>query len=89
MAATEKAPSDCHSRPTSAVHILLLENAARAFEESCFGFRLGSEIELTEARSVFLCGPNFPNLAAALRNLCRCLVILIEKTAGSLRNKVN
>jgi hypothetical protein len=30
-------------------HVLLLENAARALREPCFGFRMGSEIELTEA----------------------------------------
>jgi hypothetical protein len=30
-------------------HVMLLENAALALREPCFGFRLGSEIELTEA----------------------------------------
>ena len=32
-----------------AAHVLLFENAARALREPCFGFRLGSTVELTEA----------------------------------------
>ena len=30
-------------------HVMLFENAARALREPCFGFRLGSAVELTEA----------------------------------------
>ena len=66
-------------------HVMLLENAACALQEPCFGFRLGSEIELTEAGLVAYVTLNSPDLGAALRNLCRYLVILTEGSVGELR----
>jgi AraC-like DNA-binding protein len=68
-------------------HVMLLENAARALREPCFGFRLGSEIELTEAGLVAYVTLNSPDLGAALRNMCRYLVILTEGTVGKLRQE--
>jgi AraC-like DNA-binding protein len=66
-------------------HVMLLENAACALREPCFGFRLGSEIELTEAGLVAYVTLNSPDLGAALRNMCRYLVILTEGSVGELR----
>lgn len=66
-------------------HVMLLENAACALQEPCFGFRLGSEIELTEAGLVAYVTLNSPDLGAALRNMCRYLVILTEGSVGELR----
>jgi AraC-like DNA-binding protein len=68
-------------------HVMLLENAARALQEPCFGFRLGSEIELTEAGLVAYVTLNSHDLGAALRNLCRYLVILTEGSVGELRQE--
>jgi hypothetical protein len=34
---------------------MLFENAARVLREPCFGFRLGSGVELTEARLATTC----------------------------------
>jgi hypothetical protein len=68
-------------------HVMLLENAARALREPCFGFRLGSEIELTEAGLVAYVTLNSPDPGAALRNLCRYLVILTEESVGDLRQE--
>jgi AraC-like DNA-binding protein len=68
-------------------HVMLLENAARALREPCFGFRLGSEIELTEAGLVAYVTLNSHDLGAALRNLCRYLVILTEGSVGELRQE--
>ena len=68
-------------------HVMLLENAARALRQPCFGFRLGSEIELTEAGLVAYVTLNSPNLGAALRNMCRYLVILTEGTVWNLRQE--
>jgi AraC-like DNA-binding protein len=68
-------------------HVMLLENAARALREPCFGFRLGSEIELTEAGLVAYVTLNSHDLGAALRNMCRYLVILTEGSVGDLRQE--
>jgi AraC-like DNA-binding protein len=68
-------------------HVLLLENAARALREPCFGFRMGSEIELTEAGLLSYLTLNSRDLGAALRNMCRYLVILTEGTVGNLRQE--
>ena len=68
-------------------HVMLLENAARALREPCFGFRLGSEIDLTEAGLVAYVTLNSHNLGAALRNMCRYFVILTEGTVGDLRQE--
>jgi AraC-like DNA-binding protein len=68
-------------------HVMLLENAARALREPCFGFRLGSEIELTEAGLVAYVTLNSPDLGAALRNMCRYLVLLTEGSVGDLRQE--
>jgi AraC-like DNA-binding protein len=68
-------------------HVMLLENAARALQEPCFGFRLGSEIELTEAGLVAYVTLNSHDLGAALRNMCRYLVILTEGSVGELRQE--
>ena len=68
-------------------HVMLLENAARALREPCFGFRLGSEVELTEAGLVAYVTLNSPDLGTALRNLCRYLAILTEGSVGDLRDE--
>jgi AraC-like DNA-binding protein len=68
-------------------HVKLLENAARALREPCFGFRLGSEVELTEAGLVAYVTLNSPDLGAALRNACRYLTILTEGTVAHLRQE--
>ena len=68
-------------------HVMLLENAARVLREPCLGFRLGSEIELTEAGLVAYVTLNSPDLGAALRNMCRYLVILTEGGMGDLRQE--
>jgi AraC-like DNA-binding protein len=68
-------------------HVMLLEDAARALRQPCFGYRLGSEIELTEAGLVAYVTLNSPNLGAALRNMCRYLGILTEGTVGDLRQE--
>jgi AraC-like DNA-binding protein len=68
-------------------HVMLLENAARALREPCFGFRLGSEVELTEAGLVAYVTLNSPDLGAALRNMCRYLAILTEGSVGDLREE--
>jgi AraC-like DNA-binding protein len=61
-----------------AAHVVLFENAAEALREPCFGFRLGSAIELTEAGLLAYVTLNSPDLGAALRNLCRYLPLLTE-----------
>lgn len=68
-------------------HVALLENAARALREPCFGFRLGSEIDLTDAGLVAYVALNSRDLGAALRNTCRYLVILTEGSAANLREE--
>jgi AraC-like DNA-binding protein len=68
-------------------HVMLLENAAHVMRQPCFGYRLGSEIELTEAGLVAYVTLNSPDLGAALRNMCRYLVILTEGTVGNLRHE--
>ena len=68
-------------------HVMLLEDAARALREPCFGFRLGSEIELTEAGLVAYVTLNSPDLGTALRNMCRYLVLLTEGSVGDLRQE--
>jgi hypothetical protein len=46
--------------------------------EPCFGFRLGSEIELTEAGLVAYVTLNSHDLGAALRNMCRFAGLLLR-----------
>jgi AraC-like DNA-binding protein len=70
-------------------HVTLLENAARALKEPCFGYRLGSEIELTEAGLVAYVSLNSHDLGTALRNMCRYLVILTEGTIWDLRQEAD
>jgi AraC-like DNA-binding protein len=66
-------------------HVRLFESAASALREPCFGCRLGSAIELTEAGLLAYIALNSPDLGAALRNLCRYLAILTEGSVCELR----
>jgi AraC-like DNA-binding protein len=66
-------------------HVVLFENAAHALREPCFGFRLGSAVELTEAGLVAYVTLNSHDLGGALRNMCRYLAILTEGTVCELR----
>ena len=66
-------------------HVRLFENAARALREPCFGFRLGSAVELTEAGLLAYVTLNSRDLGEALRNVCRYLAILTEGCVCELR----
>jgi AraC-like DNA-binding protein len=68
-------------------HVMLFENAARALREPCFGFRLGSAVELTEAGLVAYVILNSNDLSGALRNMCRYLAILTEGAVCELRRE--
>ncbi len=68
-------------------HVLLFENAARALREPCFGVRLGSAVELTEAGLLAYVTLNSPDLGSALRNLCRYLPLLTEGSVVELRRE--
>jgi AraC-like DNA-binding protein len=70
-------------------HVMLFENAARALREPCFGFRLGSAVELTEAGLVAYVTLNSQDLGEALRNLCRYLPILTEGCVCELRREAD
>jgi AraC-like DNA-binding protein len=76
-------PADAHI-PFHA-HVMLFENAASALREPCFGFRLGSAVELTEAGLLAYVTLNSPDLGAALRNLCRYLALLTEGAVCEMR----
>jgi AraC-like DNA-binding protein len=66
-------------------HVTLFENTARALREPCFGFRLGSAVELTEAGLLAYITLNSRDLGEALRNTCRYLAILTEGAVCELR----
>jgi AraC-like DNA-binding protein len=68
-------------------HVTLFENAARALREPCFGFRLGSTVEITEAGLVAYVTLNSHDLGGALRNMCRYLAILTEGAVCELRRE--
>ena len=68
-------------------HVMLFESAARALQEPCFGFRLGSTVELTEAGLVAYITLNSHDLGGALRNICRYLAILTEGAVCELRRE--
>ncbi len=68
-------------------HVMLFENAAQALGEPCFGFRLGSAIELTEVGLLAYITLNSPDLGGALRNLCRYLPLLTEGYVCELRRE--
>ncbi len=68
-------------------HVMLFENAAQALREPCFGFRLGSAVELTEAGLLAYVILNSHDLGGALRNLCRYLPILTEGYVCELRRE--
>jgi AraC-like DNA-binding protein len=68
-------------------HVLLFESAARALDEPCFGFRLGSTVELTEAGLLAYVTLNSHDLGAALQNLCRYLPLLTEGCVCDLRRE--
>jgi AraC-like DNA-binding protein len=70
-----------------AAHVRLLEQAARALEEPCFGFRLGSTVELTEAGLLAYLALSSRDLREALRNVCRYSAILTEGVVGELREE--
>jgi AraC-like DNA-binding protein len=70
-----------------AAHVRLLEHAARALEEPCFGFRLGAAVELTEAGLLAYLALSSRDLRAALRNMCRYSAILTEGAVGELREE--
>jgi AraC-like DNA-binding protein len=70
-------------------HVRLFENAARALREPCFGFRLGSAVELTEAGLLAYVTLNSHDLGAALRNLCRYLPLLTEGCVCELRREAD
>jgi AraC-like DNA-binding protein len=76
-----------HARVPFAAHVGLLENAARALKEPCFGFRLGSAVELTEAGLVPYLAHNSRDLREAVRNVCRYLAILTEGMVSELREE--
>ena len=68
-------------------HVSLFENAARALREPCFGYRVGSTVELTEAGLLAYVTLNSQDLGGALRNLCRYLPILTEGAVCELRRE--
>ncbi len=70
-------------------HVTLFENAARALREPCFGYRLGSTVELTEAGLLAYVTLNSQDLGGALRNLCRYLPILTEGYVCELRREAD
>src|SRR4051794_24059390 len=70
-----------------AAHVALLEAAARALEEPCFGVRLGSAVALTEAGLVPYLAHNSRDLREAWRNACRYLALLTEGVVGGLREE--
>jgi AraC-like DNA-binding protein len=70
-------------------HVRLFENAARVLCEPCFGYRLGSTVQLTEAGLLAYVTLNSQDLGAALRNLCRYLPILTEGYVCELRREAD
>src|SRR4051794_36151716 len=70
-----------------AVHVALLEAAARVLEEPCFGGRLGSAVELAETGLVGYIALSSRDLREALRNLCRYLALQTEGAIGELREE--
>jgi AraC-like DNA-binding protein len=76
-----------HARIPFAAHVGLLEAAARTLGEACFGFRLGSAVELAETGLVGCIALSSRDLREALRNLCRYLAIHTEGAAVELREE--
>jgi AraC-like DNA-binding protein len=68
-------------------HVRLFERAALELNEPCFGYRLGSTVELTEAGLVAYITLNSQDLGGALRNMCRYLAILTEGAVCELRQE--
>jgi AraC-like DNA-binding protein len=68
-------------------HVTLFENAAQALHEPCFGFRLGSAVELTEVGLLAYVTLNSQDLGASLQNLCRYLPLLTEGCVCELRRE--
>jgi hypothetical protein len=66
-------------------HVMLLEHAARALQEPCFGYRLGSTVGLTDTGVLAYITLNSHDLGGALRNLCRYLAILTEGAVCELQ----
>src|SRR3954451_8138641 len=79
--------TETDARVPFAAHVALLEAAARALEEPCFGVRLGSAVALTEAGLVPYLAHNSRDLREAWRNACRYLALLTEGVVGGLREE--
>ena len=75
------------ARVPFAAHVALLEAAARALEEPCFGARLGSAVELAETGLVGYLALSSRDLREALRNLCRYLALQTEGASAELREE--
>jgi AraC-like DNA-binding protein len=70
-----------------AAHVRLLEHAAQALKEPCFGFRLGSAVEVTEAGLLAYLVLSSRDLREALRNGCRYLAISTEGAVAELQEE--
>jgi AraC-like DNA-binding protein len=68
-------------------HVMLLEHAARALQEPCFGYRLGSTVGLTDTGVLAYMTLNSHDLGGALRNICRYLAILTNGAVCELRQE--
>lgn len=75
------------ARVPFAAHVALLEAAARALAEPCFGVRLGSAVELAETGLVGYLALSSRDLREALRNLCRYLALQTEGASAELREE--
>ena len=75
------------ARVPFAAHVALLEAAARALGEPCFGVRLGSAVELAETGLVGYIALSSRDLREALRNLCRYLALQTEGASAELREE--
>ena len=75
------------ARVPFAAHVALLEAAARALEEPCFGARLGSAVELAETGLVGYIALSSRDLREALRNLCRYLALQTKGASAELREE--
>ena len=75
------------ARVPFAAHVALLEAAARALGEPCFGVRLGSAVELAETGLVGYRALSSRDLREALRNLCRYLALQTEGASAELREE--
>src|SRR4051794_24405288 len=75
------------ARVPFAAHVALLEAAARALAEPCFGVRLGSAVELAETGLVGYLALSSRALREALRNPCRYLAPQTEGASAELREE--